>query len=153
MTLLRFSRGSGLADWIVRASTFADYAHVGFKLNDGLVLDATPSNGVTFREAQDDGTTIYFQPLAPKAHIDRAVEWAKLQIGRPYDWSAIAGFVFRRDWHSDDSKWFCSELIEAAFSNAGWPLLRDSKHFDRITPRDLLLSTRIKSAPDRGATG
>jgi uncharacterized protein YycO len=129
--------------------TFCYYSHVGFKLEDGLVLDATPSYGVAFREAQDDETTIYFQPIAPKAHIEKAVSWAKEQIGRPYDWTAIRGFVLQRDWHSDDSKWFCSEMICAAFTNAGWPLVRDGHLFDRITPRDLLLSTRIKPV-DRG---
>lgn len=146
MTLLRFSRGVGLADALVRVGACSPYANVSFKLANGMVLDATPQRGVSFRDPKDDETTIYFQFLAPKAHIDRAVEWATLQVGRPYDWSALRGWMVRRDWHIDDSRWFGSELVEAAFSAAGWSLLRDAKRFDRITPRDLLLSTRLKPA-------
>lgn len=142
--MLRFSRGTGVAGWIVRTATWSWCAHVGLKLADGLVLDATPEFGVSIREAQDDASTRYFRVgRAPQSRLDvveyHAVQWAKLQIGRPYDWTAIYGMGFRQDWHRDD-KWFCSELVEGAFSNAGMPLVQDGGLLDRITPRDLLLS-------------
>jgi uncharacterized protein YycO len=143
MTLLRFTRGSGLGAAVVRIGTWSWCAHVGFKLESGIVLDATPECGVAFRDAKDDETTQYYRPLAPKAHVDAAVRWAMLQVGRPYDWTAIYGMFVRRDWHKDD-KWFCSELICGAFGAAQWPLLQDQRLYDRISPRDLLLSPRIK---------
>jgi len=143
MVLLRFSRGSGLAGWIVRTATWSSFSHVGFKLEDGFVLDATPEHGVAIRMAEDDETTQYFQILAPTKYINDAISYARLQLGKPYDWTAIYGMAIRRDWW-DDRSYFCSELCEAAFSHAHYPLVRDSKKFDRITPRDLLLSTRIK---------
>lgn len=143
MTLLRFTRGTGIGGYIVRLSTWSSFAHCGFKLDDGFVLDATPEHGVSLRKAEDDDTTIYFKILAPKEYIDGAVEYAHQQLGKPYDWTAIYGMAIRRDWW-DESKYFCSELLEAAFAHIHYPLVRDSKKFDRITPRDLLLSTRIK---------
>jgi len=51
--------------------------------------------------------------------------------------------ALRRDWHKPD-KWLCSQLVEAAMYEAGCELLNDDNHVDRITPRDLLLSTRMK---------
>jgi uncharacterized protein YycO len=143
MPLLRFSSGAGFYAALVRFSTWSPFSHVGFKLEDGLVLDATPNCGVSIRDAVDDDTTQYYRILAPKRHMDEAVRIALLQVGRPYDWSAIYGGLFRRDW-CDDGMFFCSELIEFAFSRAHFPLIRDSKHFNRITPRDLLLSPRIR---------
>ena len=40
------------------------------------------------------------------------------QIGKPYDKTAILGFIFGRDWREDDS-WFCSELLMAGLEKAG----------------------------------
>lgn len=143
MLTLRFSRGNGLAGWVVRTFTWSPFAHCGFKLDNGMVLDATPELGVTLREARDDATTQYWRLVDPPPGVEeRALKWAMDQRGLPYDWTAIEGFIMRRDWHKND-RFFCSELIEAAFDRAGWPLVRDSWLADRITPRDLLLSERI----------
>jgi uncharacterized protein YycO len=143
MTLLRFTRGTGLGGAIVRLATFCSFAHVGFKLDDGKVLDATPTFGVSIRDAVDDETTEYWSIAAPKATIAAAVEWGKAQVGKPYDWTSIIGLGLRRDWHCD-SAWFCSELVTAAFDHVHWPIIRDSGRFDRITPRDLMMATRIQ---------
>lgn len=143
MTTLRFSRGTGIAGWIVRTATWDEFGHVGFKLNDGTVLDATPERGVAIHQDTDLPGTEYWKIVAPSKTVDAAVEWAKLQVGKPYDWEAIWGMGLRRDWHKDD-KWFCSELIEGAFDHVHWPLIRDSGKLDRITPRDLTMSTRIE---------
>lgn len=145
MILIRFSRGTGLAGALVRFGTFSEFAHVGFKLDDGKVLDATPEFGVSIRDAEDDETTVYMQPLAPGQMVRNAVEYAKLQVGKPYDWIAIFGMCLRRDWHKD-TRWFCSELVCGAFDHAGWSLVRDSNHLDRITPQDLFESERLARA-------
>lgn len=143
MILLRFTRGDGVAGAIVRWATWSPFGHVGFKLTDtGQVLDATPEFGVSLRIAEDDEYTRYFKILAPARVLEGAIAWAKRQEGKPYDWTAIYGIAFRRDWHKDD-KWFCSELISGAMDYVHWPLLRDGRAYDRITPRDLLLSPRI----------
>lgn len=143
MVLLRFSRGSGLAGGIVRWSTWSQFAHVGFYLSDvKMVLDATPELGVSIRAPSDDETTEYYRILAPTRAIDAAIAWAKLQVGKPYDWTAIYGMAIRRDWHTN-RKWFCSEFVEGAMAQADWPLVRGGRYLDRITPRDLAMSTRI----------
>lgn len=123
-------------------------AHVGFRLDDGTLLDATPGVGVAIRKEGDTADVEYWEVLRPASVIEAAVTWTRAQVGKPYDWSAIAGFVWRdgrpekRDW-KNQSAWFCSELIEAAFSEVYAPLLQDSGVYNRITPRDLLLSVNI----------
>lgn len=39
------------------------------------------------------------------------------QIGRPYDYEAILGFMFSRDWRETDS-YICSELVALALEKA-----------------------------------
>lgn len=149
MILLRFSGGSGISAAVVKYGTWSPFAHVGFKLPDGSVLDATPTYGVLNRMAKDDETTEYWRPVYHQAKVKKAVEWAFGQVGKPYDWSGILGFTWRfgapakRNWRSQNA-WFCSELVCEAFDVAHIPLLQDSGCFNRITPRDLLLSTMIK---------
>lgn len=148
MITLRFSAGVGWEAQVVKWGTWSSFSHVGFKLPDGTVLDASPKYGVMRRRATDDLTTEYWEALYPQRQVQAAVDWALTQVGKSYDWSAIAGFVIRcgkpakRDWH-DQRAWFCSELVEQAFNEAGIPLLQDSGEFNRITPRDLMLSTNL----------
>lgn len=58
-------------------------------------------------------------------------KWLDEQVGKPYDWKALVGFVFRSTWQ-DEGAWFCSELTEKAISLFGTPRFRASAH--RITP-------------------
>jgi uncharacterized protein YycO len=44
------------------------------------------------------------------------------QIGKPYDYLAILGFMFRKPLQKP-SRWFCSELVFAACQAAGIKLL------------------------------
>lgn len=51
------------------------------------------------------------------------------QLWKPYDYTMVARFISRRQASRKQSgKWFCSELVFAAFLAAGVPLL------DRIEP-------------------
>jgi uncharacterized protein YycO len=144
--LIRFTRGTGIDGAIVRYATWSNYAHVGFLLPDDTILDATPEFGVSLRHDYDDATTRYYKPaLAPRA-IDKAVQWAASQVGKPYDWSAIYGIIFRRDWHKPTA-WFCSELVQNGSEVGGDPFLVDGGQIDRITPRDLELSPKLVSYP------
>ena len=138
MVTLRFSAGTGPAAMLVRAVTWSWCAHVGFKLKDGTVLDATPEYGVSIREAADDETTIYFKVNVPQ---ERVMEHALTQVGKPYDFIGALGVGLHRDWREQDH-WFCSEFVAWSLEKAGYPLLR-TNHINRITPQNLLLSPRL----------
>ncbi len=86
--LIRFSRGTGWASAVVRLATWSWAAHVGFKLPDGRVLDATPEHGVAIRTAEDDGSTRYYLPDTSQQQIRAAVtgrhaRLANATTGRP----------------------------------------------------------------------
>lgn len=146
MTLrLVFTRGEGISGTVIRWGTWSAAAHVGGWLDDRTVLDATPALGVAQHVGiAGDVVGLFRVDCAPE--VERcAVAWAGRQIGKPYDWSAIAGFFVRRDWHST-GEWFCMELWLAAFEYAGWPLIR-LRHLNRGSPRDGMLSPRLIEEP------
>lgn len=57
--------------------------------------------------------------------------WAKQQVGKPYDYGAVLGALVRESWQ-DESRWMCSELVEAALVQAGARRFRDMP--SRISP-------------------
>lgn len=57
------------------------------------------------------------------------------QVGKPYDLTALIGWLSGRNWQETDS-WFCSELVAYAFEQAGSPLFRDGT-MSRVTPQNL----------------
>lgn len=139
--LLRFATSNTFGSAIIRAATWDWCSHVGFKLEDGSLLDATQHCGVSIRRLDDQPfmRASYYRFVGDQAVVDRAVAWARTQVGRPYDWTGILGLGIRdRNWHEDDS-WFCSELVAEAFEQAGTPLL-DGTDAYRITPRDVRIS-------------
>lgn len=126
----------------IRFSTRSWASHAEFSIDGRWTLGARSHGGVRTRLASIDHYSRIEQFAAPG--IEEAYKWALTQVGKPYDYSAILGIALDRDWH-DESRWFCSELVCAAFEKAGYPLLstRPSDKFYRITPRDLLLSRAL----------
>ena len=136
------TNGEGLAGAVIRWWTWSWAAHAALMLDDGWVLDATPSRGVSIHAAVAAKRVQMFRIDCDAAVLMRAEVWARGQVGKPYAWSAIFGMAVRRDWR-DQGSYFCSELIECAFEAASFPLLREL-HTNRVTPRDLLLSPRLR---------
>ena len=134
MITLQFSTKRLPFAWLIRKATWARFSHVDFVLPDGRLLGARGFGGVTIREPGEYSRCQRFRVAAPVSVLDIAAS----QIGKPYDWGAIAGFATRRNWQ-DPQRWFCSELIAWAFQEAGFPLLR-TMDSHKISPRDLLLS-------------
>ncbi|MBW4089875.1 MAG: hypothetical protein HIU82_02030 [Proteobacteria bacterium] len=134
--------GEGVTGALIRWYTWSWAAHAGFVLDDGTILDATPALGVANHPKVAGGVVRRFAVKCPSGVAEDAVAWARRQVGDPYDWSAIYGMAWRRDWHRP-GKWFCSELVARAFEVAGCPLLC-SAQMDRVTPRDLLMSPLLR---------
>jgi uncharacterized protein YycO len=131
----------------IRFSTRSWASHIEFiDLAAGVTLGARSKGGVQLRDARKDHYSRIEQFTF--IGIDKAYEWAKTQIGKPYDYSAILGMATNRDWHNE-SKWFCSEFTAVAAEKVGYPVLstRPSAAPYRITPRDWLLSRLIFYLP------
>lgn len=139
MIELRFVNGTGLVSKFIEFWTWGEWSHVDIKTPYGW-LGARANGGVKIRPwnyCDYDSQEIRVIRLdAVTEH--NIMKWFYSQIGKPYDFMAVAGMPFRRDW-TDDKRWFCSEMVIAGFTYQGVDLL-NIKHLNRVTPRDLYLS-------------
>lgn len=131
--ILRFSTDKDFISTGIKLFTQSKFSHVDVYLGNNEFLSALPKKGVCIHN-EPVGYEEYYSldingSLSNKFLLD--------QLGKPYDWTAIWGFLLhKRNWQEDD-KWFCSELIAAAI-NLEQPIY--SKALHRITPKDLLKS-------------
>ena len=127
----------------IRFSTRSSVSHAEFVDPATGSTFGARGTGVKWRSAHASRRyTCVLRYTAPG--INQAFRWALTQAGKSYDFSAIGGIAIDRNWR-DSRRWFCSELIAAAFEAVGCPLLNPSANVWRITPRDLLLSMQFVS--------
>lgn len=123
---------------LIRMFTFSKWSHVG--IVDGTrVIESTGKHGVSegslfsFIDRNHAYATRKFTVTKEQKQI--ILDTMRSQIGKKYDFRAIFGMPFKRDWQEDDC-WFCSELIAYAFDKAGVPLVsKNAVH--RVTPEDI----------------
>ena len=120
--------------WLIRIGTMSRWSHAAVYLEDGTVVDTTLATGVRaipFLEWLDH-YPVWTSINVPLPDESAAELFALSQVGKPYDWTALAGMVMQRNWQEDDS-WFCSELVEATLAAGGRKRFRDTA--SRITPQ------------------
>jgi uncharacterized protein YycO len=148
---LLFSRRRHVGSAFIRLATWSSWSHVDVVWPErvgwaNVVVGATGAHGVSCtglaeRMAQSSRAVRLRADLPSESHRDRLLWWLHLQLDKPYDWTAVFGIGLRRDWQQDD-KWFCSELVAAAFAHVGMPLVRLDQW--RITPQDLAQSPLLR---------
>lgn len=130
----------------IRTFTWSRWSHVAVVDGDS-VIEAVALHGVRRAPLADalsrsaDFAIADLPARDPQAVIDAAAS----QIGKPYDYSALAGLALRRDWQSDDA-WFCSELVAWAFDATGQPLVRPEFR-RRVYPQHLWMLPPTASFP------
>ena len=132
-----FIRHRNISSLLLRTFQWSAWSHVAIVDGDE-VIEATAWHGVSVRSLSDllaDSSHHEFIDV-PSANPKAVIAAARSQIGKPYDWFGVVGFVFRRKWENS-SRWFCSKLVAGAFDLAGEPLFRVKVW--RITPRDLYI--------------
>lgn len=145
MVKLMFSRSKHPGSYLIRALTWSDYSHVEVLLKDSHIVGSNYPKGVEFfpLDRRVKEASAY---LICEVDVDenKVRDFLTLQVGKPYDKTAIFGILMHRDWHEDDS-WFCSELVCAALQYAGVDLVK--KPQNRITPQDVLQSPLVLRGP------
>jgi uncharacterized protein YycO len=125
---------------------FAEYgfwaSHVETLTPEDKLLGAHFDGGVQARERDYDKGKFYKEqyinlPASPEVTA-AFYTWNALQVGKPYDLTAIAAFVARRDWRETDS-WFCSELMAAGLETVKYFPFALATEVSHVMPRDLLL--------------
>lgn len=133
---LLFCNASDPLSRAIRVMTWSRWSHVAI-IDGYCAIEALAPDGVTVNDTE----VVLMR--------SREFEWVELpcrdpesvrraaasQIGKGYDYTALAGLALRRDWQADDA-WFCSELIAWAFEQAGEPLFR-RECLNRVTPQHL----------------
>lgn len=121
MRSLIFTRAhNSLADLAIRAFEGGSASHVGIRVGDTVTHSAWLQGGVKrqcMAEFLDGRMAVQEIPLS-LPNPEAADAWLNEQIGKPYDWTALLGFVLWRDW-SDDDRWYCSELAGAYLIEGG----------------------------------
>jgi len=104
--------------------------------NDDVVIEAGwPRVHVVTKDFIYRDNSIVEEVDFPCKNPYTARTWAEMQVGRPYDWTALLGFLVRHKWASND-RWFCSEFAAMAFQKGGSPLFRPES-LTRVTPQHL----------------
>ncbi|MDE2096293.1 MAG: hypothetical protein KGL39_03540 [Patescibacteria group bacterium] len=142
----RFPIFSG--SWWIRFGTHSRFSHVDIVYPDGTLVGARDdfhvdwkgkyNTGVQRRPADYANFSVRERVVVPVTPDEQRViyQFLDAQIGKPYDESAIAGFVLGRDWRSPRA-WFCSELGAAAFEHAN--VVQVLTPESKITPNDYYL--------------
>lgn len=143
---VRFVHGRSLALRLVQWFTKSKWGHVEHVLRDGSLISADCPAGVVHVPAGwVDAPGITAETYAVQvtdAQADAIEKFLHDQVGRGYDLTALLWFVFGVHWQSR-TRWFCSELEDAAFYAAGVPLLRDTLPF-HISPAKLRTSPLLR---------
>ncbi len=152
--LVQFSTSTAFASKIIRRLTCSRWSHAGFIIGDSELGVSGPDKklgdpgGVRLRKLPC--WDYLYPPIIARVqctdHVrDRTLDWAKGEIGKPFDDKALyyflrdrAGLPFAgREWR-DPHKWFCSEFIARALEFGGlfgYPLIQPK---DYISPNTLL---------------
>jgi uncharacterized protein YycO len=146
------SKGISLTSRLIRWWQWGfPYTHVAYVFNlenqeDPYVIEAW-WDGVRegyFSEVHTPGTeySVYSVEVSGEQK-DKIETFLFSQIHKPYDWLGILGFPLRNWKLESENRWFCSELVFAAFKQAGIELLKNT-HPSEVSPRLFLKSPLLK---------
>jgi hypothetical protein len=123
--------GTGCDSATIEYATSGLFSHVDAVLDDGRRLGSRSDRVLDLTTGQRVPAGVQVRP-ADYAYWVRRVDFElsvtttqkaaylnflHAQLGKRYDFPAVLGFAFDRDWRDPDA-WYCSELIAAALEKA-----------------------------------
>ena len=144
MRILLF-RGKGFISSLIRWQTRSrQYSHAAILFDDGALFEAWQGKGVRVT-----GIISWVNVDAFACHAISPVQISQVraflmnQLGKPYDYVGVLRFVSRRKHSSDESKWFCSELVVAALRAADFLLFNVNVQPYQIAPEMICWSSHL----------
>lgn len=141
--------GSDFVDKTILFFSRGGYTHAAIIMPDDTVIEAYPFRGIRKRknlhdQMGDAQVEIYEVATTPEQDAI-IVKFLHDQIGKGYDYWNIFGFVFHttHEGRISTGKWFCSELVFAAFKKAGINLLERVEAW-KVSPTILSFNTIMK---------
>lgn len=117
-----YARSHTIGGLLIRhADRFGRWSHCGIVTPDNTVIEALALRGVVETPAAQFYArypALEFRNIACADPL-RGVQWARDQLGKGYDYTALLGLALRRGSWADEDRWHCSELVEAALAQAG----------------------------------
>ncbi len=116
---LIFAGGFSPVQLCIQAATWSRWAHVAAELDDGRIIDATFSHGVSVR-TQPRNWTGYSKRIQlgfiPRDIRRHAAAKMLQEAGKPYDTHWLIDYTLTQEceWN-DPGAWVCSELIWLGF--------------------------------------
>jgi len=138
-------RGRGLMSALIRWQTWSDYSHAALVLPDGSIIEAWQGLGAGVRRkwVNDwEGIDVFDVDWLSKEKSTEVEAFARLQIGKRYDYLGVLRFLNRRKVVSN-GRWFCSELVFEAFMLEGIELLARTNS-SRVSPGLLARSPLLR---------
>lgn len=144
--------------FVIRRFCHSNFSHVEFVLEDGNLLGASDQGplspciegsplGVAIRPPNYQLFGMRRQMVLKTDKADAIIAFAKMQLGKPFDKSALYRFLLpttpgTRDWR-DPTSWYCAEYVIRAIESSGYfvPILGKVQiplPMDHISPADLL---------------
>lgn len=144
-------RGTSFVGKLIRWQSRGCYSHASVILPDDSVIESKEFIGVRHLPhiISDPGEAVDQFTVATTPAQDLAIGvFLKAQLGKTYDYAAIARFITRKPQPTDDrDKWFCSELVFEAFRQAGIILLARTEAWE-VSPSLLGKSPLLIASPD-----
>lgn len=131
-TTRKWNPASWLIRWALPRSRFANALASHSMIIDGsYAIEANMLHGVRRVRLSDalDGSVEVERISYLVADADGGIEWARSQVGKPYDWAGAFGLALApdRSWQ-EDSDWDCFEFCAATLAKAGRELFTDHAH-------------------------
>jgi len=126
--------------WLIRLWCMSSVSHVQFEFSDGVQIFPSVEVGKTVLTRNKYYTWEYPIEMNISTQQEKIIRaWAESQIGKPYDYTALAPFNVliprsKKYWR-DDSYWMCSEFCAYGLELIGVNLFSDTEK--KIKPSDL----------------
>lgn len=129
-------QGKTLISKLIRWQTRSQYSHVAIVLDDGSILESWHKGGVQHNKdlsvRHSKGTVIdLYDIVVTKEQETKIISFFTKQLGKKYDFKMVLRFLT----HGSEAggikyRWFCSEIVFAAFQYAGINLLENTRAWE-----------------------
>lgn len=145
MKILLF-RGRGLIASLIKFQTRSEYSHAAICLGDSRVVEATYVKGVNTSPTLTGfkGAVDTFEVETTPTQDAVIEQFLVQQVGKLYDLTMCIRFFTRKQaTRKTKGRWFCSELVFAAFQAAGIDLFKQTEPW-AVSPGMLARSPLMK---------
>jgi uncharacterized protein YycO len=140
-------KAHGFFDKLIKWQTRSEYSHAAILLSENEIVEARGLHGVRqlseFHFKKNEEIDIYSVEVTDE-QAAKITSFVNAQLGKAYDWTMVIRFVTRKQATLGSiNRWFCSEIIYAAFEQAGVDLLQQTEPWE-VSPGLLSRSPLLK---------